>query len=179
MLYGRRKRLKKLAEDEESGASFWSHELDEAARYKLVYAVRALVNETGGPYATFDLLDRARLQVLESDGIPSLADGSTLTNMDEKLTPSQVRKARDYIAYLQNRDCIPSQQKSKHGKYSHCQRCKGTEHVQSSANPLSPLIGMLARGAAGSVFDVLLAKVRSNKGFYKGLCDGVGIQRIR
>lgn len=74
MLFARRQRLKDLEEQEAGGKSFWTEELPEQARVRLLYAIKDLTKGTiSYTYSQFDLIEFARDQVLRDIGQPALA----------------------------------------------------------------------------------------------------------
>jgi len=76
MLYGRRKRLRKIEMAEAEGRSFWTNKLDETARFKLGYAVSDLAQGMTGQYS-FDLLGAAQRKTLSDLGLPRLSKRQT------------------------------------------------------------------------------------------------------
>lgn len=71
MYYARRKRLKELAEREAAGGSFWTADLDNEARTKMLYAAQAAVDKVVFDAANLD--EMTRMHVLRDNGWPYLA----------------------------------------------------------------------------------------------------------
>ena len=75
VLFERRKRLKELEEAEAAGRSLWTNQLDEQARWKLLYAVQRFAEDLGG-YHSFDLISFAHRATVADLGLKELFDGS-------------------------------------------------------------------------------------------------------
>jgi len=76
MLYARRKRLIEVAEREAAGESFWTDDLSDATRARLLYAVKDLAEGTTYTHYSFDLIEYARDRVLRDEGLVNLAGKS-------------------------------------------------------------------------------------------------------
>ena len=73
MFFGRRKRLTKIEKAEAQGRSFWTQEVDQQARIKLVYAVQTLTAEKTQYSGWVNLVGVAQRLTLEDLGLPRLS----------------------------------------------------------------------------------------------------------